>query len=192
MNKKYCITKQYFNKISIFLGLYLSFEEVGMYLLRLIYYSRNTVKAMTSSAGNEIKSIMESCQRNNPSLGVTGALIFNDQYFAQVLEGDRKAVTSIFTKISNDKRHNEIVLLEAKPVDARLFSDGWSMAYAGHSDKIDTLYLKYGIAVGFTPAKMSANTLTSFIYDMVSSDAKVAHHAFIETSKAKSVREIRV
>ena len=44
----------------------------------------------------DLKSILEAAKRNNMANGVTGALLFNQEYFAQVLEGDRKVVTETF------------------------------------------------------------------------------------------------
>ena len=122
-----------------------------MYLFRLVYYSRNIVKTLGQPVSSEIKSILNSAAKNNPSLGLTGALIFNDAYFAQVLEGDRKAVTATFCKIAGDPRHSDLVIMKAEPIEQRTFLR-WSMAFAGHSDDIDPLYVKYGIAIGFNPA----------------------------------------
>lgn len=144
-----------------------------MYLFRLVYYSRNIIKDLARPMAAEVKAVMHSSNRNNPALGITGALLFNDQYFAQILEGDRKAVTSTFCRIAADQRHSDLVILEARPVSAREF-DGWAMAYAGHSPEVDHLYLKYGTAIGFAPAKMDANALCGLIRDLVATDSRIA------------------
>ncbi|MCB1507250.1 MAG: BLUF domain-containing protein [Hyphomicrobiaceae bacterium] len=150
-----------------------------MYLFRLTYYSRNVIKSLDSSVGKEIKAILDASSRNNPPAGITGALIFNDQYFAQVLEGDRKSVTSTFTRIARDPRHSDIVILHARPIDMRAH-DGWAMAYCGHSEIVDPLYLKYGTAIGFNPAKMTAENLEAFIGDLVKTEARVASSSPLE------------
>lgn len=147
-----------------------------MYLFRLVYYSRNAVKSLGQPVSTEIKSILNSAARNNPSLGLTGALIFNDAYFSQVLEGDRKAVTSTFCKIARDPRHSDLVIMKAEPIEQRTFLR-WSMAFAGHSEELDPLYVKYGIAIGFNPAKMTSENLLGFITETV------ARHPDVITSK---------
>lgn len=136
-----------------------------MYLQRLIYYSHNAIKALNKPATGEIKTILAASKRNNPAAGITGALLFNGTYFAQVLEGDRKAITETFCRISSDPRHCDIVIMEAKPITERLFSD-WSLGFAGHSDVMDNLYVKFGPTVGFNPAKMSADGLLGLVVDV--------------------------
>lgn len=155
-----------------------------MYLFRLVYYSRNAIKALGTPMASEIKSIMATSNDNNPPAGITGALIFNDHYFAQVLEGDRKAVSQAFCRISGDKRHTDVCILDAKPIQARDF-DGWAMAYAGHSIAVDQIYLRYGTAIGFAPSKMSADALVMLVKDIVATDSRIAIKPLVE---AEAVR----
>lgn len=147
-----------------------------MYLFRAVYYSRNRIKDAGLSPTKEIKAIAASCARNNPSAGITGALIFNDHYFAQVLEGDRKQVSTALWRISQDARHSDPILLTGEAVTERRFPT-WSMAFAGHSEAIDRLYLRYGIAVGLDPARMSAPSLMGLIDELVRTETRVMHTA---------------
>ena len=145
-----------------------------MYLFRAIYYSRNRIKDAGLSPAKEIKAIATDCVRNNPSAGLTGALIFNDHYFAQVLEGDRKQVSTALWRIAGDPRNSEPILLAGEAVTERRFPN-WSMAFAGHSEAIDRLYLRYGIAIGLDPARMSAHSLMGLIDDLVRTETRVMH-----------------
>jgi len=144
-----------------------------MYLFRLSYYSRNVIKELQLPMAPEVKKILQSSSANNPAAGITGGLIFSDHYFAQVLEGDRKAVTSLFCKVAADKRHSELVILDAKPISERMF-EGWSMAYAGHSSEVDRIYLKYGTAIGFAPAKMTADAFIGLVQEIVDTGSRIA------------------
>lgn len=153
-----------------------------MYLFRLTYYSRNTIKELGVPVGAEVKKIMQQSSGNNPAAGITGALVFNDHYFAQVLEGDRKAVSQFFCKIALDKRHSEVVILDAKPVTNRMF-DGWAMAFAGHSPEVDRLYLRYGTTIGFAPAKMNADAFLGLISDLIQSSSRIAMTPLVEDSE---------
>ena len=140
-----------------------------MYLSRLSYYSKITIADLELKVGDELKKIILSCKKNNPSQGLSGALLFSDKYFAQILEGDRKAVTETFCRISQDPRHSDIVMLRAVPISERTFVD-WSMAFAGQSEVVESLYNKYSTFNEFNPAKMTADSLERFIEELVSTD----------------------
>lgn len=144
-----------------------------MYLFRLIYYSKNAIAAGQQSAYREIKEILKKSTDNNKADNVTGALLFNQNFFAQVLEGDRKAVTQTFCRIACDKRHSDIVILEGKPVTERIFLD-WSMAFAGHSDVADELYRRFSTHSNFEPSKMTADALLGFICELVKCEEHIA------------------
>ncbi len=144
-----------------------------MYLFRLTYYSHNKISQSGANLTQELKSILQSCRKNNPGSGISGALMFSDEYFAQILEGDRKAVTQTFCRISLDPRHGDIVILHAHPVEARRFAD-WTMAFAGQSEKSDALYNKYSTYSTFNPAKMTAASLEALIQDLAKTDHQVA------------------
>lgn len=144
-----------------------------MYLMRLTYYSHNLIVESGAKLTQELKSILESCSRNNPPNGISGALLFSQKYFAQILEGDRKAVTATFNRIAKDPRHTDIVILKAAPIDERTFSN-WAMTFAGQSDAVDKLYNKYSPQQEFNPAKMTAHSLEGLIEELVANDKNVA------------------
>ena len=139
-----------------------------MYLSRLSYYSLNRISDVGLKIADELKSIIASCKKNNPTSGLSGALLFSDKYFAQILEGDRKAVTETFCRISQDQRHSDIVILQSRPIDMRTFTD-WSMAFAGQSELAEALYNKYSTYNEFNPAKMTAGSLEKLMEDLVGS-----------------------
>ncbi len=144
-----------------------------MYLHRLIYYSKNAIPPGQQSAYKEIKQILNHSMDRNKTANVTGALLFNQNYFAQVLEGDRKAVTQTFCRVCTDQRHSDIVILEAKPVAERIFLN-WSMAFAGHSDVADELYRRFSPHSDFQPSKMTADSLLGFICELVKHEEHLA------------------
>ena len=99
-------------------------------LFRLVYVSRNWLALDTGAQEEEVARILRSSQRNNPAVGVSGALLFSNDCFAQTLEGPLAVVESLFERIQMDDRHGNSVVLEAGPVSKREFG-AWSMAYAG-------------------------------------------------------------
>ena len=101
-------------------------------LYRLIYYSANTIVGLEEEVTESVAQILRTSQRNNAAVGVSGALMFTDGLFAQILEGPRGAVETVFDRIQLDDRHGEVRLLAFEPVARRSFAH-WSMAYTGPS-----------------------------------------------------------
>ncbi|MFT4278210.1 MAG: BLUF domain-containing protein [Rhodopseudomonas sp.] len=101
-------------------------------LYRLLYVSENRIAGDVAHVAREIEAILNASRRNNEALGITGALIFNCGFFAQVLEGPRDAVERIFAVIRNDTRHGKIQVMSAAEVEDREFPN-WTMAYIGRS-----------------------------------------------------------
>ena len=97
---------------------------------KLLYCSRNLLSGSLAEQETEVQKILESSRRNNVREGVTGALLFNGEWFAQTLEGPLDKVEATFERIQRDSRHADVTLLESGPTNGRIFAD-WSMAYAG-------------------------------------------------------------
>jgi hypothetical protein len=74
---------------------------------------------------NDLESILRSAIANNEPLGVTGALIFDDQWFVQILEGEPDVVKRLFESLKGDDRHTEIKLIELIEVEGRFFANWW-------------------------------------------------------------------
>ena len=60
------------------------------------YHSRNRIEDLTANTLSEIEKILIVARSRNAALNVTGALMFNEGRFTQILEGDRQPVTDIF------------------------------------------------------------------------------------------------
>lgn len=98
----------------------------------LAYFSRNALAEQDDTTA-EIERILDVARRNNHDQGITGALLYSDGCFAQVLEGPLSAVEAIFEKIELDARHRDVAILHFKPLEKRSFGE-WSMAFAGSVD----------------------------------------------------------
>ena len=94
-------------------------------VFRLIYSSHSTIEPEQSSA--ELGEIFTVARRNNRELGVTGALVVAEDWFAQTLEGDEPVVRKLYEDIAKDRRHEHVTVLETKDVDGRTFGR-WAMA----------------------------------------------------------------
>ena len=100
-------------------------------IYRIVYCSRNLIQPEEAGGDHdkELNGILQSARANNASQGVTGALLFNEECFAQVLEGPRRSVEQIFEKIQRDRRHGQVTVVDNGWADRRDFPD-WAMAHA--------------------------------------------------------------
>jgi len=142
-----------------------------MELCRLVYYSTSNISKKNVAA--DLKQILASAIRSNSECGLTGVLVFNRQYFAQVLEGDQDAVMQTFARISKDRRHKDVVVAERTQIGGRLFG-AWSMGYAGNTELFKTVCAEFGHAGQFEPTRMSGPHLTAFMLALVTKEENFA------------------
>jgi hypothetical protein len=103
-----------------------------MALYRLVYASTSLLSDDQDIARQQIADILSSSRRNNAADDITGALLFSETNFAQVLEGPRAAVERLYETLHHDPRHKDLILLLTEKLEARQFPQ-WSMAYIGPS-----------------------------------------------------------
>lgn len=101
-----------------------------MDLMSLLYVSRSTMPGDEAPA--TIENVVASARSYNPEHGLTGALLFTGEHFAQVLEGTPTAIEALMKNVSRDTRHDQIVVVSREPITKRRFGE-WSMAYSGPS-----------------------------------------------------------
>lgn len=117
-------------------------------LYRLVYLSRNDISTQGKSLHDEIPQILRTARENNPKKGITGALMFNAEYFAQVLEGPRDKVEELFDRIQCDDRHSDMSMLSFNHVELRGFSE-WAMAYVGEESILSDQFFMIGEETNF-------------------------------------------
>ncbi len=132
---------------------------------RLVYYSRNRLAHFDERGAQDIDQILETSRINNAAVGVTGALMFNAGYFAQVLEGPQEAVEATFERIQQDPRHGEVSLMSFEPAE-RSFAD-WSMAFVGRSQDAQARFGGIARASGFDPAALSGDRVCEILHDLL-------------------------
>ena len=91
-------------------------------LIRLIYSS----KLFDQVSWTDILEIVNQSKVANAENNITGILISHQQEVIQVLEGDSHAVSKLFFKISQDKRHSSVQLISSIQIINRHFSQ-WKM-----------------------------------------------------------------
>ena len=86
-------------------------------LVSLAYFSRNALDGTPDEMQAAIAAILAAARRNNARHGVTGALLFSDGCFAQVLEGAREDVETVFETIQCDPRHKDVTIMHLHEVE---------------------------------------------------------------------------
>ncbi len=131
-----------------------------MDLVRIIYCSQFNEEADHS----ELAKILDKATQNNPKKGLTGLLIFGDDRFLQVLEGEREQVNELYGKIVCDKRNKKNMILCFEEILEREFSD-WSMRLLMLTQKNKELLLKYSRAEKFEPESLNSKTSMALLRD---------------------------
>ncbi|KQO70982.1 BLUF domain-containing protein [Methylobacterium sp. Leaf89] len=135
-------------------------------LYRLVYASKNLLQVPDAEASHAVAQILETSQRNNAEVGVTGALMFNGGAFAQVLEGPRQGVERTFERIQRDQRHGDVTVLECGPTEARGFAN-WSMAFVGQAETGQTLWSDLARESGFDLSRLDGDAVFRMLHGLV-------------------------
>lgn len=78
---------------------------------------------------SQIPGILQVSRRNNASRSITGMLLFIDNSFFQVLEGDEMVLNALFEIIRADPRHDRVTKIIQEPIARRAF-DAWTMGFS--------------------------------------------------------------
>lgn len=73
-----------------------------------------------------IEELTKQCQQNNRLHGVSGILLWSGRSFFQVIEGKQRVLEGLMENIEADARHDDVLILERRPIDYFLFTE-WSM-----------------------------------------------------------------
>jgi len=93
-------------------------------LYELIYRSN----AKTGMTEEDIQNILNTARGFNEAHNITGCLLFNNNQFLQLLEGEFNVLMELYERIKKDDRHTGLVLLHMRETDYRVYPN-WTMAY---------------------------------------------------------------
>jgi hypothetical protein len=95
---------------------------------QLIYSS----EASPDLSDGDLEDILTDSRIDNAERDVTGALLFVDRVFVQILEGTREAIDDLMMKIERDPRHHSVTVFHEGEAPARVF-ESWRMAFLNPS-----------------------------------------------------------
>jgi hypothetical protein len=99
-------------------------------LVSLLFISDSLLQA--DERERELRDIVATTMRNNGWLQLSGALIYSQTRFTQLIEGPEASVELMMTRIMADPRHANIrIVARDRRRERRL--PGWKLAYSGKS-----------------------------------------------------------
>jgi hypothetical protein len=91
---------------------------------QVIYLSQATVPFDEP----QLQLLLEQARSYNTRHGLTGILLYGQDQFFQVLEGDQSTVHALYARIQQDPRHRNVTTFADKEITQRGFVE-WSMAF---------------------------------------------------------------
>jgi Sensors of blue-light using FAD len=80
----------------------------------------------------EIPRIVSVSRSRNTAEDITGILLFTGLHFVQVIEGEPLQVAKLWTRIGEDARHHDVIVIVDERDNARWFSD-WRIGFSSDS-----------------------------------------------------------
>lgn len=84
--------------------------------------------ATTPFTTAQLEELLKSARRRNTDLALTGVLLYGNERFLQVLEGEKESVQHVYAQIRQDVRHYNILTFANKPIAERAFQE-WAMGF---------------------------------------------------------------
>jgi len=97
---------------------------------QVIYIS----KAASDFAASELRELAEVAAKNNKLRNITGALLYIDNCFIQVIEGDEDSISDLLARLEADPRHRAIRIISDHMEESRYFTE-WSMGLVNPPDE---------------------------------------------------------
>ncbi|WP_419213133.1 BLUF domain-containing protein [Maribacter sp. X9] len=103
-------------------------------MFSLVY--RSTAQEDFNDSG--IRKMLEHAKKNNLKKHITGCLLYHNNTFIQLLEGEEQEVRNLYRQIKMDSRHKDICVLHIEENINPLFSK-FSMVYNNLDDLSDQI-----------------------------------------------------
>ncbi|MDW5290327.1 BLUF domain-containing protein [Formosa sp. PL04] len=120
-----------------------------------------------------LENILEEAVATNSERHISGCLVYHNNCFVQILEGEKKDVLHVFKKIKSDERHHTVNLLWENDVYKRYFTN-WNMAFYRPDDKFSMQFVDNLLLLS-TFSEKSSGSLMSFwghVQRVLGSDSK--------------------
>lgn len=126
-----------------------------------LVYSSVAINPFTES---DLIKLLEQSRQYNKQVNITGMLLYAQDKFIQVLEGDKIVVNKLYSKIVVDPRHKKVTIVIEGESEERIFKD-WSMGFKklSHQEVQDLSGFK-DIHTFFNEQKMNENSSLVLVF----------------------------
>lgn len=94
----------------------------------MTYQTIYSSEATAPMQSEDLEELLEDARRRNGIAGISGALIYANGMFLQILEGEAVDVRATMARIRKDLRHEQVTILREGEVPGARFGS-WKMAY---------------------------------------------------------------
>ncbi|NYE60711.1 diguanylate cyclase (GGDEF)-like protein [Duganella sp. 1224] len=91
-----------------------------------LYFLLYVSEAVTPLSPTQLGKLLQRTRVNNGEAGITGCLLYENERFMQMLEGERDAVLATFARIRDNALHARVRVVMQGPARRRVFTH-WSM-----------------------------------------------------------------
>jgi len=100
---------------------------------------------------DDLEELLAHARNKNGIQGISGALVYSDGVFLQILEGERAKVQALMASIRKDLRHENVTILRETEIASAKFSS-WKMAYVGATPEQVARWAGIGVGAGTSEA----------------------------------------
>ncbi|MGA2042539.1 MAG: BLUF domain-containing protein [Roseiarcus sp.] len=134
-----------------------------MRLSRIVYFSENRIEPAARAA--QLADLRRVAVSRNRRRHITGALVYDDRWFAQALEGEIQFVEKTLDRILRDARHANVTIVSNAIVPERLFAR-WSMGFAERTLQSEPLFGVHWFSDARNPSIMSERSLLKLMVEL--------------------------
>lgn len=100
------------------------------YAITYVSTASNNLKAQ------EISELLRYSKENNNTRGITGILLFSESNFFQIIEGEKEKIVELYSTISTDKRHHNLIQIVGKEIHNEAY-DGYESDFISEGSYIN-------------------------------------------------------
>ncbi len=132
-------------------------------LFSLTYIGKYIGKNSEKNNGVELTRILEQWRRNNEKNDITSALVINDHYLIQNIEGSRPAINEVLVTLIKEYSYFLPHVIDVEEIEVRKW-DGFLIKYLTSSSEDEEYTLKsLSAGADFNPYLMKKNQIASFM-----------------------------
>ncbi len=137
----------------------------------LIYHSH----AASKICSDDLAKIFEEAKSYNSENNLTSCLLFHNNEFLQLIEGEKADIEVAFERILEDERHNDVFLVEMQPITRRMFESPIVLDVVG-TDEFKMIGSSDSELAGFKTRPDLAQRMFMHISNMARSQRRDVHN----------------